>query len=202
MAKANNVQGNYSINATGVNLTSKKASGPSVVNINSHSSNGNGVVNIGANSQVDLAAGPARVALSAEDEVILLSGGSSGTVSAVCGDPSFRQSVEISNSSKSTVIQNGKIPGMAQSIKMDGESAELAISNGELPVSPTITMSATSIILAVGPTSSIEISAEGITISGLNVSVEGTVSTQVKGAMVQVSGDATAEVKAAMVMIN
>ena len=195
-----NLQGEYSLNATSVNLNSRVSTGQAVVNIQSESGDNQGLVNIGADNQIGIAAGSARVSLNSNEESIVLNAGSSGTLSAVCGDSSFRQGIEICNEDKSTKIENGKSEGSSQFVKMDG--SDLTISNGGLSTSPTITMTSDSIKLSVGSSSSIEISADGITISGLNVTIEGSVNVGVSGAEVDVEASAQATLKGALVMIN
>ena len=99
------------------------------------------------------------------------------------------------------VISSGS-PVVPQTVTLDGESASIKIVNGALPVCPTIELTAESIRLSVGPTSFIEITAEGVTIEGLTLNLNGTVEANLSGAMANVKGEAMTGVTGGLITIG
>ena len=63
-------------------------------------------------------------------------------------------------------------------------------------------MAPTGINLSFGPTNSIEIGPEGVSINGILVDIQGVAQTNVGGPLVNVQADGMATVKGAMVMIQ
>lgn len=112
-------------------------------------------------------------------------------------------------------LRSGTAPAM-QFVDLEGNGGNIVLGNGQLPVSPKIEITPDSIELSVGP-NKITIGPTGVSISGVEVSVDGEATASVsapavtingqleaalKGAMATVEGSGTAAVKGAMVMIN
>ncbi|HBJ33379.1 MAG TPA: hypothetical protein DDZ51_01180 [Planctomycetaceae bacterium] len=123
--------------------------------------------------------------------------------------------IDAGNSGNVT-LRAGTVP-LVQHVHLEGNGGGIVLQNGQLPVSPKIEIKADSIELSVG-VNKIVIGPTGITISGLQVSVEGTTDVSVSACDVKIAaqisatvkGTASAElsaagqttVKGAMVMIN
>lgn len=179
-----------------------------------------GTMDLYASGALSAAAGEASLQLTSSlgSSSAVLDGGPAGVVQLCNSLPvGVAQQLELDSVGCSVKLSNGNVLGTMQTIQLHGESQSIVISAGGLPVSPTIKLTPEEIVLSCGPTSSIKINAEGVTINGLQVGINGEVETSikapavsveasanatVKGAMVEVEGSATTMVKGGMVMIN
>ncbi|QDV23712.1 hypothetical protein [Aureliella helgolandensis] len=203
------VEGTHEIVASGVEITSKVDLGDSTINLYAQGcgvGTGTGNIELNANGKVAAYAGEATFQLACSVDGIssaILDGGPLGSVVLANSLPvGTAQTIELSAMSQSIEISNGNVPGATQLIKLDAESQSIEISAGGLPVSPTIKMSPMGIKLSAGPTSFIEITPEGVTISGLMVSVKGEAQTEISGAMVNLEAEGIAAIKGALVQIQ
>lgn len=172
--------GNLKICASDIGILSKSGDSDAKISLISNGSSNDGNINITSNGGAQMAAGDATLSVNSQgDGSATLDAGPSGTAIVSAGNPA-----------------------VPQIITLDGGSALIKIVNGALPICPMIEMTPESIKLSAGPTSSIEISPEGVTIQGLMVSVKGTAETSVEGAMVSVKGSGMTTVAGGIIMIG
>lgn len=166
--------------AANVGISSNNVSGASTLRISANGAEDNGMVQINANGGAEMRAGEARLNVNGEGSgSATIDGGLEGIAAMVSGNPA-----------------------VPQSIILDGETMSIKIQNGPLPICPMIEITPEMIRLGVGPTSGIEITAEGVTINGLQVAISGLVEASLSGAMVTVEGEAMATVSGALVQVN
>jgi hypothetical protein len=169
----------YRLAAANIGISSNNVSGASTMRISANGSEDNGMVQINANGGVEMRAGDARFNVNGEGSgAATVDGGAEGIAAMVSGNPAVPQ----------TIILNG-------------ETMSIKIQNGPLPICPMIEVTPEMIRLGVG-TSGIEITAEGVTINGLQVAISGLVEASLSGAMVSVEGEAMTTVSGALVQVN
>ena len=170
----------YRLAAANIGITSNNVSGASTLRISASGAEDNGMVQINANGGAEMRAGEARINVNGEESgSATVDGGLEGIAAMVSGSPA-----------------------VPQTIILDGEAMNIKIQNGALPICPLIEVTPDKICLGVGPTSGIEITAEGVTIKGLQVAVNGMAQTKIAGAMVSVAGDAMTTIKGGIVQVN
>ena len=170
----------YRLAAANIGITSHNVSGASTLRISANGAEDNGMVQINANGGAEMRAGEARFNVNGEGSgSATVDGGLEGIAAMISGNPA-----------------------VPQTIILDGESLSIKIQNGPLPICPLIEVTPDKIRLGVGPTSGIEITAEGVTINGLQVAINGLVEAKLAGPMVSVAGDAITTVKGALVQVN
>ena len=191
--------------ATDIKLTSRVDDGESSIVLNSAGmgpSTGTGTIQVSANGCINSQAGNARVQLSTNDDEqseVLIDGGLTGTVTIANSAPEGKsQEIKLDSSLSSIEISNGDNPETSQSIQMDGVSQSIQLSAGKA----TIKMEPTGITMSFGPSNSITIGPEGVSIQGLLVEVKGETEATIGGPMVTVKSDATTTVGGAIVMIQ
>ena len=169
----------YRIAAANVGISSNNVNGASTLRISSNGAADNGMVQINANGGAEMRSGEARLNVNGEGSgSATVDGGLEGIAAMTSGNPA-----------------------MPQTIILDGETMNIKIQNGALPICPMIEITPEMIRLGVG-TSGIEITAEGVTINGLQVAISGLVEASLSGAMVSVEGEAMTTVSGALVQVN
>ena len=201
--------GTYGIVASDVEITSTVDSGETLVSISSNGSletDYTGKMALSASGTFVASGGLASLLLSTNLEgqsSVMIDGGADGRVTLANALPArTAQTVKMDAATKSIEITNGNVPSEIQSITMCGETKSIEISAGGLPESPTISMSPTGIKLSFGPTNSIEIGPEGVSINGIGVDIKAEAQTNVGGPLVNVQADGIATVKGAIVQIQ
>jgi hypothetical protein len=170
----------YNLSAADIGISSQNKSGAARLSICADGSSNNGDLNIRANGGARMASGNAAVVVSADGAgSASLDAGPTGTAMLSAGNPA-----------------------VPQTITLDGESASIKILNGVLDVCPCIELTPTSIKLSVGPTSSIEITPEGVSIKGLNVDLAAIAKANLSGALVDVSGTGMTSVAGGLIKIG
>ena len=203
------VAGSYDVVASDVEITSKVDRGETLVSISSNGSletDYTGNMDLSASGTLIASGGLASLQLSTDStgqSSVMIDGGADGSVTLANALPiGTAQTVKMDATTSSIEITNGNVPGTMQSIKMCGETKSIEISAGGLPESPTISMSPTGIKLSFGPTNSIEIGPEGVSINGIGVDIKAEAQTNVGGPLVNVQADGIATVKGAIVQIQ
>ncbi|QDV13778.1 hypothetical protein CA51_36690 [Rosistilla oblonga] len=92
-------------------------------------------------------------------------------------------------------LRAGAAPCMQQ-VDLEGNGGSIVLENGQIDGSPKIDIGEDSITLSVG-TNKITISATGIKVEGLEITIEGTTSAEMKAPSVSVDASADATIKGA-----
>lgn len=170
----------FKISAADVGISSKSESGDAKLSIVAHGSKNDGNISISSNGGSQIVAGNAVLAVGSKSEgSAALDAGPTGTAVVSAGNPA-----------------------VPQTITLDGGEAKIQILNGAIPICPVIELTPESIKLSVGPTSSIEITPEGVTIEGLMLNLKGTAEANVSGAMVNVKGSGMTAIAGGLITIG
>jgi hypothetical protein len=209
MDRTHIMAGKHQVVASDIEFSTSVDLGDSTIGLRASGSGigtGTGTIELIANGQVAAQAGEASFQISSGmdgQSSVSLDGGTLGNVQISNGPPvEAAQTIELSTEEDAIQISNGNVPGTMQTIQLSGLSQSIELNAGGLPVSPMISMSPTGIRLSVGPESFIEISAEGITLSGPIISIESLAETSIQGMAVSVEAELEATIEGALVMIQ